>query len=74
MPMSEQQGSMSLQTRLDWNDIKSRLEQEKAMLYTQIGNYPPPIAACDQQFNHLLAKQKLVMQELAQLSKAKMKA
>ena len=54
----------------DWNQVRRHLEQKKELLYAQIGNYPPPIAACDQQFNYLLEQQKLVMQELARLHDA----
>jgi hypothetical protein len=53
-----------------WNRIRTELEQEKGRIYEQIGHYPPPIAACDQQFNHLLDQQKQILQELARLNEA----
>jgi hypothetical protein len=40
------------------------LEAEKRRLYEEIRNYPTPIAACDQQFNHLLEQQARVIAEL----------
>jgi len=53
-----------------WNEIRTELEQEKARLYEQIGHYPPPIAACDQQFNALLDKQTRILRALAGLNEA----
>jgi hypothetical protein len=53
-----------------WDKIRTALEQEKVRIYEQIGHYPPPIAACDQQFNYLLAKQTRILQALACLNEA----
>lgn len=53
-----------------WNRLRTELEQEKIRIYEQIGHYPPPIAACDQQFNYLLDKQTRILQALARLSEA----
>ncbi|HRV92996.1 MAG TPA: hypothetical protein P5526_12610 [Anaerolineae bacterium] len=53
-----------------WNKLKTELEQEKVRIYAQIGHYPPPIAACDQQFNYLLDKQTKILQALARLREA----
>ena len=50
--------------------LRAELEQEKARIYEQIGRYPTPIAGCDQQFNHLLAQQRRIIQALAQLDEA----
>ena len=53
-----------------WNKIRIQLENQKARLYEEIGHYPPPIAACDQQFNHLLEEQTRILGELARLNEA----
>ena len=53
-----------------WNKVRTVLEHEKARIYEQIGGYPPPIAACDQQFNDLLEKQTKILRELARLKEA----
>ena len=53
-----------------WGKIRTQLEDEKARRYTEIGNYPTPIAGCDQQFNHLLQEHREVLRELARLTKA----
>jgi len=53
-----------------WNTIRTQLENQKARIYEEIGHYPPPIAACDQQFNHLLEEQTRILGELARLNEA----
>lgn len=53
-----------------WNQIRAQLEMEKARIYEAIGTYPPPIAACDQQFNFLLEERTRVSQELDRLNEA----
>ncbi len=53
-----------------WDQIRAQLETEKARLYEAIGTYPPPIAACDQQFNFLLEERTRVSQELDRLNEA----
>ena len=50
-----------------WNRIKQHLEQERQRIYDEIRNYPPPIPACDAQFNHLLEERRRISQELAEL-------
>lgn len=50
-----------------WKIIKEHLEKEKLRIYDEIRNYPPPIPACDAQFNHLLEERRRISQELAQL-------
>ena len=54
----------------DWTKVRTHLENLKQQLYTEIGNYPAPIAGCDQQFNYLLEQQRRIIQELARLSAA----
>ena len=53
-----------------WNKIRTQLENEKVRIYEEIGNYPPPIAACDQQFTYLLKEQTRILRELARLNEA----
>jgi hypothetical protein len=47
-----------------WQAIESHLEQEKRRIFDEILNYPPPIPACDVQFNFLLAERSKIAQEL----------
>ena len=53
-----------------WNKIKTQLVTEKTRIYEAIGNYPPPIAACDQQFNYLLEERARIARELDRLNEA----
>lgn len=53
-----------------WKQIRAQLETEKARIYEAIGTYPPPIAACDQQFNFLLEERTSVSQGLDRLNEA----
>src|SRR5829696_6857354 len=53
-----------------WSQIRAQLQAEKARIYEEIGTYPPPIAACDQQFNFLLEERTRVSQELDRLNEA----
>jgi hypothetical protein len=53
-----------------WNKIRQRLETEKARIYEALGNYPSPIAACDQQFNYLLEERTRISWELDRLNEA----
>ena len=53
-----------------WDKIRAQLETEKIRIYEVIGNYPPPIAACDQQFNYLLEERTRISRELDSLNKA----
>lgn len=50
-----------------WQAIRQHLQDKKAELYDAIGNYPPPIPACDQQFNYLLEQRAQVSRDLARL-------
>lgn len=36
------------------NELRTKLAAEKQRIITEINEYPPPIPACDQQFNFLL--------------------
>src|SRR5690349_13202561 len=47
--------------------IWAQLEQEKARVYAEIRQYPPPIPACDVQFNYLLEERAKLSQELGRV-------
>jgi hypothetical protein len=55
---------------LVWREIRTALEEEQKRIFQEIGSYPPPIPACDEQFNHLLEKRDRVSRELARLRRA----
>lgn len=50
-----------------WQEVASYLEREKQRIFDEILHYPPPIPACDVQFNHLLAQRAEMMRELQRL-------
>jgi hypothetical protein len=50
-----------------WQEVETHLEREKQRIFDEILNYPPPIPACDVQFNFLLAQRAEMMQELQRL-------
>ena len=50
-----------------WDEVERHLEREKQRIFDEILHYPPPIPACDVQFNFLLAQRAGMMQELQQL-------
>lgn len=50
-----------------WQKIEDYLLQEKQRIFDEIVNYPPPIPACDAQFNFLLTQRAEMMQALQQL-------
>ena len=50
-----------------WREIGSQLEKKKREINEEILNYPPPIPACDAQFNHLLDERARITQELNRL-------
>ncbi|MDQ2975065.1 MAG: hypothetical protein M3R69_06610 [Acidobacteriota bacterium] len=47
-----------------WQRIRDYLESERHRIYEEIRNYPPPIPACDAQFNYLLEERARITQEL----------
>lgn len=49
-------------------EIKCHLERRKEEIYSEIKSYPPPIPACDAQFNYLLELRNAVADELSQVS------
>ncbi len=57
-------------SELVWNQIRVVLEQERDRIYKEIRSYPPPITACDEQFNYLLEQRAQVSRELARMDEA----
>jgi hypothetical protein len=54
-----------------WSAIRARLEYKRAWMLEEIRNYPPPIPACDAQFNHLCEERDRISQELGRLDAAR---
>ena len=50
-----------------WKEVESELEREHDRIYDAIRNYPPPITACDEQFDRLLEERDRISRELARL-------
>ncbi len=59
-----------MNTELEWHSFRLRLEALKETVAEEIRSYPPPIPACDVQFNRLLELRRLLPQELARLDLA----
>ncbi len=55
----------------DWNALRARLEHRQEAVAAEIRAYPPPIPACDAQFNHLLARREALSEALARLDAAR---
>jgi hypothetical protein len=51
----------------EWETLRRRLLTLAACVAEEIKTYPPPITACDAQFNHLLELRRLLPQELERL-------
>ena len=49
-----------------WREIRT-LEGKKNLINDEIVNYPPPIPACDAQFNYLLEERARLTEELNRL-------
>lgn len=43
------------------------MESEKERIFQEIRRYPPPIPACDEQFNRLLEERATVLQEVGRV-------
>lgn len=50
-----------------WQAVRDALEARQRALRAQINAYPPPIPACDAQFNHLLDQRRALAEELRDL-------
>lgn len=53
-----------------WRKIGARLEQERERINREIKSTPPPIPACDAQFNHLLEQRARICEELDRMRQA----
>jgi hypothetical protein len=51
-----------------WTELGDHLESARKSILAEIRNYPPPIAACDQQFNDLLEQRGRIALELSRLA------
>jgi hypothetical protein len=49
-------------------ELEDHLENARRSILAEIRNYPPPIAACDQQFNYLLEQRDRIVGELSRLA------
>jgi hypothetical protein len=54
--------------RSPWTELEDHLESARRSILAEIRNYPPPIAACDQQFNYLLEQRDRIAGELSRLA------
>lgn len=48
-------------------NLAERLEKKRRQVAEEISSYPPPIPACDAQFNYLLEARRGIARELARL-------
>ncbi len=55
----------------DWEALRARLAQTQAAVAAEINAYPPPMAACDAQYNHLLERRAALSEALARLDAAR---
>ncbi len=55
----------------DWDALRARLEQTQEAVAAEIRAYPPPIPACDAQYNHLLERRAALSAALARLGAAR---
>lgn len=50
-----------------WETIGAHLENARLLLQEEITHYPPPIPACDADFNHLLEERARIGEELSRM-------
>ena len=50
-----------------WQSIREQLAADMQRIVEEIRSYPPPIPACDAQFNYLLEERARVFQELGRV-------
>ncbi len=55
----------------DWDALRAQLERMQAAVAAEINAYPPPIPACDAQYNHLLERREALSEALARLDAAR---
>lgn len=51
------------------DNLRSQLQIKKQLLQAEISSYPPPIPACDAQFNYLLELRSNLFRDLGRLDK-----
>jgi hypothetical protein len=51
-----------------WTDLADGLVEARKSILAEIRSYPPPIPACDQQFNYLLEQRDRITAELDRLA------
>jgi hypothetical protein len=51
-----------------WIQLQDHLEEVKSSILAEIRHYPPPIAGCDQQFNHLLEQRSRIARALGRVA------
>ncbi len=54
----------------DWDALRARLERMQEAVAAEINAYPPPIPACDAQFDYLLERREALSEALARLDAA----
>ncbi len=59
-----------MNTESEWRSLRLRLEALKETVGEELRSYPPPVPACDGQFNRLLELRRLLPRELARLDLA----
>lgn len=59
-----------MNTESEWRSLRLRLEALKETVAGELRSYPPPVTACDDQFNRLLELRRLLPRELARLDLA----
>jgi hypothetical protein len=55
----------------DWDALRARLVQTQEAVAAEIRAYPPPIPACDAQYNHLLERRAALSEAFARLDAAR---
>ncbi len=55
----------------DSDALRARLARMRAAVAAEINAYPPPIPACDAQFDHLLERREALSEALARLDAAR---
>ena len=58
-------------TEAAWRALHDRLKTRQARIVEAIRDYPPPITACDAQFDHLLKQRDGISRELKRLEQAR---
>jgi hypothetical protein len=68
MPPAAATSATSEAARSPWAEIEDHLERARRSILAEIRNYPPPIAASEQQFNHLLEQRDRIARDLRRLA------